>query len=111
MKSPKSAALIALWTVLTISAAVGGTLFFTPKPPPAKATVTVDLQKLIRLKAEKLAKSESPTDAQYELSAYTDRLNERLKTIAKEANVLIFIKQGVVAGADRDITDLLMEVK
>lgn len=101
------------YTALVLAAAVGAQHYFTVKPKPTKEIVTVDLQKLVRAKAEAISKSEqgdTPSrDAQLQLAAYTEDLNERITRVAEEAGVVIFVKQAVVAGAYRDITPLLME--
>ncbi|EMQ2878506.1 TrbI F-type domain-containing protein [Vibrio vulnificus] len=101
------------YTALVLAAAVGAQHYFTEKPKPTKEIVTVDLQKLVRAKAEAISKSEqgdTPSrDAQLQLAAYTEDLNERITRVAEEAGVVIFVKQAVVAGAYRDITPLLME--
>ncbi|EHZ2651898.1 TrbI F-type domain-containing protein [Vibrio vulnificus] len=103
----------ALYTTLVIAGAVGAQRHTSEKPVPPKEIVTVDLQKLIRAKAEEISKSEpgdAPSrEAQLMLAEYSEALDERITRIAEDAGVIIFVKQAVVAGAYRDITPLLME--
>ena len=107
---------IGIWALYTF-AVVGGSIAIThatvKEPPKPKEIVTVDVKKLVRLKAEAISQKETgdmPShEAQMELAAYTEKLNERMGQIAESANVVILVNQAVLAGAHRDITDLLME--
>lgn len=109
----KYALLVCVWTAITIAASVFGTMYLAPKAPAPKQIVTVDIQKLIRNKAAQLVKEgkgdQASDEARIALAQYSERLDEKLADIANEANVVIFVKQPVVAGASKDITDMLME--
>ncbi|WP_158147852.1 TrbI F-type domain-containing protein [Vibrio fluvialis] len=109
----KHVALFVLYTTIVMAGSVGASYFVAPKPEPKKEVVTVNLQSLIRAKAEALSKKESGPEsshkAQMEMAAYTEELNDRMQHIADDAGVIIFVEQAVLAGAYRDITPLLAE--
>ncbi|PRQ65178.1 TrbI F-type domain-containing protein [Vibrio mediterranei] len=106
---------LAVWSIATAVCAVGYTQRTAPTPPPA--LVTVDIQKLIRIKAESLTAEltdekpdiQSLESQRIKLAAYTEQLNDKMDHVATEANVTILVKEAVISGEHRDITDLFLE--
>lgn len=111
----KWVSLMAGCALLTVLASVGISHLTTATQEKPKEIVTVDLQKLIRIKSEQISKRDAESgvtpskSAQMEMAAYTEQLNERMAHVAENAGVIIFLDKAVIAGAARDITDLFMD--
>lgn len=111
----KRVSIIAGCALLTVITSVGISHVTAPKQEKPREIVTVDLQKLIRIKSEQISKRSSESgvtpsqSAQMEMAAYTEKLNEKMAHVADSAGVIIFVDKAVIAGAARDITDLFMD--